>query len=59
MLIPISPAAFQQQAQPEVLFDTHPEVSLDFNHVRERLSHGYDKPFLLIDLNIVRQKARR
>ncbi|SEN21107.1 type III PLP-dependent enzyme [Nitrosomonas marina] len=59
MLIPISTAAFQQQAQPEVLFDTHPETSLDFNHVRERLSQGYDKPFLLVDLNIVRQKARR
>ncbi|SER52146.1 ornithine decarboxylase [Nitrosomonas sp. Nm51] len=59
MLIPISSAAFQKHAHAEVLFDTHPETSLDFNHVQERLSHGYDKPFLLVDSTIVRQKTRR
>ena len=41
------------------LFDTHPEVRLDFSHVREALSQGYAKPFLLVDTNIVRIKARR
>ncbi len=59
MLIPISSAAFQKQTQSEVLFDTHPELSLDFNHVKERLLRGYDKPFLLVDSNIIRQKVRR
>lgn len=39
--------------------DSHPEVSLDFAHVRRSLEQGYDKPFLIIDLDIVRQKARR
>ena len=41
------------------LFDTHPEVRLDFSHVREALKQGYAKPFLLVDTNIVRIKARR
>src|SRR5512147_1781097 len=41
------------------LFDTHPEVRLDFNHVREALKQGYSKPFLLVDTSIVRTKARR
>ncbi len=59
MLIPISSAAFQKQSQSEILFDTHPEVSLDFNLVKKRLLQGYDKPFLLVDSNIVRQKTRR
>ncbi|HBV22123.1 MAG TPA: type III PLP-dependent enzyme, partial [Nitrosomonas sp.] len=57
--MPISSAAFQKLSQPEVLFDTHPEVSLDFNLVKKRLLRGYDKPFLLVDSNIVRQKTRR
>ncbi|MCP5273517.1 MAG: type III PLP-dependent enzyme [Burkholderiales bacterium] len=59
--MPISSAAFQKQSQPEteVLFDTHPEVSLDFNHVKEKLLHGYNKPFLILDSNLIRQKTRR
>lgn len=41
------------------LFDTHPEVRLDFSHVREALKQGYSKPFLLVDTEIVRGKVRR
>lgn len=59
MLMPISSAALQQQSDSEVLFDTHPEASLDFNHVKEKLAQGYDKPFLILDSQIIRQKARR
>jgi len=59
MLIPLSAATAQQPTQPEVLLDTHPEVSLNFIHVQEKLLQGYDKPFLLVDRNIIRQKVRR
>lgn len=48
--------AFENDQQ---LFDTHPEVRLDFDRVREALKEGYAKPFLLVDTNIVRTKARR
>lgn len=41
------------------LFDTHPEVRLDFDRVREALQAGYTRPFLLVDTQIVRMKARR
>lgn len=41
------------------LFDTHPEVRLDFNDVRDALKQGYTQPFLLLDTRIVRTKARR
>lgn len=41
------------------VFDTHPEVSLDFAHVRSALQRGYSRPFLLVDSEIVRLKARR
>jgi len=41
------------------LFDTHPEIRLEFGHVREALKQGYDRPFLLIDTEIVRNKVRR
>nr|WP_090701160.1 type III PLP-dependent enzyme [Nitrosomonas aestuarii] len=57
--MPISSAAFQKQSQPEVLFDTHPEVSLDFNLVKEKLLQGYNNPFLMVDSSIIRQKTRR
>ncbi|HTL69974.1 MAG TPA: type III PLP-dependent enzyme, partial [Candidatus Eisenbacteria bacterium] len=58
------PAALKKpQAQPDPdpspLFDTHPEVRLDFKHVRKALKQGYTKPFLLVDTGIVRTKARR
>src|SRR5882724_1625635 len=41
------------------LFDSHPESSLDFDKVRAAVKDGYDKPFLLIDSSIIREKARR
>jgi ornithine decarboxylase len=41
------------------LFDTHPEIRLEFQHVRDALKQGYTKPFLLVDTEIVRNKIRR
>ena len=60
----VRPVAFRkQQPAPETeqsqLFDTHPEVRLDFSHVRDALQHGYTKPFLLLDTSIVRAKIGR
>jgi ornithine decarboxylase len=56
--------AVRKQQQPtfeneQQLFDTHPEVRLDFDRVREALQARYTKPFLLVDTEIVRMKARR
>jgi ornithine decarboxylase len=45
---------------PDFPLDTHPEVSLDFSRVKQYLSrHGYKRPVLMIDLDIVRAKTRR
>src|SRR5215813_358235 len=60
----VRPVAFKKQpTPPEIeqsqLLDTHPEVRLDFSHVRDALRNGYTRPFLLIDTSIVRAKARR
>src|SRR5947208_1743052 len=45
---------------PEFPLDTHPEVSLDFTRVKQHLSkHGYKRPVLIVDLDIVRTKTRR
>ena len=52
-------AALRQQAELDSLFDTHPEVSLDFGHVQRALEQGYTKPFLLVDPDIIRGKYRR
>lgn len=52
-------ATLQKNPRSEVLFDTHPEISLDFKHVQNALRAGYERPFLLVDSTIVRQKARR
>jgi len=52
-------AALKQQAELDRLLDTHPEVSLDFAHVRRALEQGYTKPFLLIDPELIRLKYRR
>jgi ornithine decarboxylase len=52
-------AALRQEVEADSIFDTHPEVSLDFQHVQSALKKGYSKPFLLVDSNIVRTKARR
>jgi len=51
-------AVARQQPQ-EQLFDTHPEVSLDFEIVRQAASQKYTRPFLIIDTAIVREKVRR
>jgi ornithine decarboxylase len=53
-----STAVAKQQPQ-EQLFDTHPEVSLDFEIVREAAKQKYTRPFLIVDTAIVRAKARR
>jgi len=50
----------KQTALPqEQLFDTHPEVSLDFEIVRQAARQKYSRPFLILDNAIVREKARR
>src|SRR5689334_10756150 len=51
-------AVSRQQPQ-EQLFDTHPEVSLDFEIVRRAASQKYTRPFLILDTAIVREKVRR
>ncbi|SDU20734.1 type III PLP-dependent enzyme [Nitrosomonas ureae] len=52
-------SSLQQHNQSEVLFDTHPEISLNFEHVQDTLKNGYQRPFLLVDSDIVRHKSRR
>jgi ornithine decarboxylase len=50
----------QQSSLPQAqLFDTHPEVSLDFETVRQAARQKYTRPFLIIDTAIVRDKLRR
>ncbi len=50
----------KQNAQPqEQLFDTHPEVSLDFEIVRQAARQKYSRPFLIVDTAIVREKIAR
>src|SRR3982750_432854 len=51
-------AVARQQPQ-EQLFDTHAEVSLDFDIVRNAASYKYIRPFLIVDTAIVRGKVRR
>ncbi len=43
----------------EQLFDTHAEVSLDFEIVRQAARQKYTRPFLIVDNAIVREKLRR
>src|SRR4249920_2596187 len=43
----------------EQLFDTHPEVELDFEIARQAAGQKYSRPFLILDNAIVRDKARR
>lgn len=54
-----SSALRQQSFAAEHLFDSHPETSLDFEHVRSALRDGYTKPLLIVDSLIVREKTRR
>jgi ornithine decarboxylase len=50
----------QQTSLPqEQLFDTHAEVSLDFDIVRQAARQKYTRPFLIIDTAIVRDKLHR
>ncbi|MGA7983746.1 MAG: type III PLP-dependent enzyme [Burkholderiales bacterium] len=57
---PTSIARNKQPTHPqEQLFDTHPEVSLDFETVRQAARKKYTRPFLILDTAIVREKARR
>ena len=57
--MPVSSSTLQKTDQTEVLFDTHSEISLNFKHVQNALKKGYQRPFLLVDSNIVRYKTRR
>ena len=52
-------ATVQKTIESEVIFDTHPEISLDLSHVEKALKKGYSRPFLLVDSNIIRNKIRR
>jgi ornithine decarboxylase len=52
-------ALLKQQQPQEQLFDTHPEVSLDFEIVRQAARQKYTRPFLIVDTAIVRGKVRR
>jgi ornithine decarboxylase len=52
-------SALYKKIEPEFPLDTHPEVRLDFDLVRQAALSGYDRPFLLVDPNLVRTKARR
>ena len=51
--------AVTKQQPHENLFDTHPEVSLDFEIVRQAARQKYTRPFLIVDTALVREKARR
>ena len=52
-------SALAKQQPQEQIFDTHAEVSLDFEIVRQAASQKYNRPFLIVDTAIVRGKARR
>ncbi|HEX2566841.1 MAG TPA: type III PLP-dependent enzyme [Burkholderiales bacterium] len=51
--------AVARQQNQEQLFDAHPEVSLDFDIVRQAARQKYSRPFLIVDTAIVRNKVRR
>src|SRR4051812_47258883 len=55
----VRPNAVARPQPQEQLFDTHPEVSLDFEIVRQAASQKYTRPFLIVDTAIVRDKVRR
>src|SRR6187455_247101 len=58
--MPRSATVKKIRPQPDFPLDTHPEVSLDFDRVKKFLArHGYKRPVLLVDLDIVRGKTRR
>lgn len=43
----------------ELVLDTHPEISVAFDTVQRAAKARYDRPFLIIDTDIVREKLRR
>ncbi len=49
----------QSAPQQDQIFDSHPEVSLDFECVRQAAQQRYTRPFLIIDNAIVRAKLER
>jgi ornithine decarboxylase len=51
--------ALKQNFTTELRLDTHPETRLDFELVKLAARERYDRPFLLVDPQIVRTKARR
>jgi ornithine decarboxylase len=52
-------SALSKRIDSEPQLDTHPEFRLDFDQVRQAAQSGYDRPFLLVDPDIVRSKASR
>ena len=58
-LRPGSLAGSPKSASADALFDTHAEVSLDFEVAREAAHREYSRPFLILDPSLVREKARR
>src|SRR6185436_13591254 len=55
----ISRSSKQNALPQDQLFDTHAESSLDFEVVRQAARQKYQRPFLILDNAIVREKARR
>ncbi|MBL79223.1 MAG: decarboxylase [Nitrosomonadaceae bacterium] len=51
--------ATQKKIREKIESQDHLEVSLDFEHVRAAVRRKYSKPFLLLDRNIIREKAQR
>jgi ornithine decarboxylase len=54
-----SAAVLKPQQPHEAVFDTHAEVSLDLELVRQAARQKYTRPFLILDTAIVRRKVRR
>lgn len=52
-------SALKQRLDSEPRLDTHPETRLDFDQVQLAVRQRYDRPFLLVDPQIIRTKARR
>src|SRR5574341_1099722 len=52
-------SALKRNFDSELQLDTHPETRLEFDQVRLAAQERYDRPFLLVDPQIVRTKARR
>jgi ornithine decarboxylase len=52
-------SALPQRLDSEQQLDTHPETRLEFDQVQRAARQRYDRPFLLVDPQIIRTKARR